>query len=181
LEEVELMEVPKILLDYLEEVKTAMHNDLFMHRDRADQLKRVDPKRFSSEQSLKNAVFYVLNSMWERKDLETATNDLHQRGLANVLATEYDGIFIMRHKDHTWEEIEAVLGENFCYKPYRAISDLLAHFGVSIPAVESINGPTDGPTDPPAQDGAPAKRPRIEDKAHGIFIGSKYRVCGSGL
>jgi hypothetical protein len=126
-----LPSLPGVLCNYLADVRKAAEVDLADNSDMADKLITHDPERFKSRYNLKNAIVYVLNSMWERDQLEKASQRL--RGLATVHSIEYDGLWIQLSLGKTWEQVEAALAEGFSNKPYPHVEVLLAEVGLEMP------------------------------------------------
>jgi hypothetical protein len=126
-----LPSLPGVLCNYLADVRKAAEIDLADNSDMANKLITHDPERFKSRYNLKNAIVYVLNSMWERDQLEKASQRL--RGLATVHSIEYDGLWIQLSLGKTWEQVEAALAEGFSNKPYPHVEVLLGEVGLEMP------------------------------------------------
>ena len=77
----------------------------------------------SGSQDVQNAIVYVLNSCYERGQLDAAA--WRVRRLATVRCWELGGLFLERHGAASWAEVEAALGPLFAHKPYRSCSELL--------------------------------------------------------
>ena len=128
-----LPSLPGVLCNYLADVRKAAEIDLADNSDMANKLITHDPERFKSRYNLKNAIVYVLNSMWERDQLEKASQRL--RGLATVHSIEYDGLWIQLSLGKTWEQVEAALAEGFSNKPYPHVEVLLGEVGLEMPVL----------------------------------------------
>ena len=113
-------ELPEPLQRYLAEIQRGSRQDV---ADCADNVETLQRSGRSGSQDVQNAIVYVLNSCYERGQLDAAA--WRVRNLATVRCWELDGLFLERHDAASWAEVEAALGPHFAHKPYRSCSELL--------------------------------------------------------
>ena len=101
-------ELPEPLQRYLAEIQRGSRQDV---ADCADNVETLQRSGRSGSQDVQNAIVYVLNSCYERGQLDAAA--WRVRNLATVRCWELDGLFLERHGAASWAEVEAALGPLF--------------------------------------------------------------------
>jgi len=129
LQEQGLSSLPEVLEGYLSDVRKAAEVDYAANPDLVALLSSLSRYRGLSESgrrwSIKNAIQYILNSQWERAELEGAAARIREAGVANLQCIEMDGMWLQLAANRTWKEVETLLGSGFSFKPYDSIESLV--------------------------------------------------------
>ncbi len=130
--------VPVVLQGYLSDYVTAMTRDVDQNQPMVDALREAG---HLAEVEIRNKVFYLKNSVFERSLLDEAVSVC--RGLVDILSFEYDGLVMRLHPGVTWEQVDAVLPPCFVNKPYRTVAQLWVELGLradlSIERLSQVN------------------------------------------
>jgi hypothetical protein len=121
--------IPAELQHYMGDVEEAIHIDMRKNPVLADKLIKAGSK-YKDKRALGNAMFYVLNCMFERGLTQKACAAL--KGMVQIMSYECDGMFVMLRPPATWEMVEVALGKGWCYKPYRPVADILWQLNVPL-------------------------------------------------
>jgi hypothetical protein len=122
LQSVGLSNLPAYCIQYLSDIKLAMQKDCDENAHLADCIRSTFVGL--SDRDVKNKVFYLLNSRWERNQIDEAARLVGD--VAEVVSYEYDGLVLILRDGCSWSQVDEVLPSIFTFKPYRPRSELKA-------------------------------------------------------